>query len=145
MRIFESGKPRILLANCIFCRNQLSELHFSQKPIPCVKSKYRAGELLTGHVASLLTVRVFKNSQIGAVLEPLLCKLNCIGSSSCVNFRIFREKCNAQGQAVCDFSGPANRVYCSQTLVFAKTAVLPRRAPRNLYPALIVNIGQVGG
>ena len=31
-----------------------------------------------------------------------------------------------------------------EVVVFAKTAVLPIRAPRNLYPALIVNIGQVG-
>ena len=90
----------------------------------------------------LLTVRVFKNSQIGAVLERLLCKLNCTGSSSCANFRNFREKCNAQGQAVGDFSDSADSVYCSQTFVFAKTAVLPIRAPRILYPALIVNIGQ---
>ena len=66
---------------------------------------------LTGHVTCLLTVRVFKNSQIGAVLERLLCKLNCIGSSSSTNFMNFRENCNAQGQAVGDFSGPADRVY----------------------------------
>ena len=92
----------------------------------------------------LLTVRVSKNSQIGAVLERLLCKLNCVGSCSITNLRHFRENRNAQGQAVWDFSGPANRAYCSQTFVFAKTAVLPIRAPRILYPALIVNIGLVG-
>ena len=140
MRIFGSGKPRILLANVRFCRNQLSSVKSSQKPIPCVYSKYRAGAQLTGHVTCLLTVRVFKNSQIGAVLERLLCKLNCTGSSSSTNFRNFRENCNAQGQAVGDFSDSAGSVYCSQTVFFAKTAVLLRRAPRNLYPALIVNI-----
>ena len=31
-----------------------------------------------------------------------------------------------------------------EVVVFAKAAVLPRRAPRNLHPALIVNIWQVG-
>ena len=77
-------------------------------------------------------------------LERLLCKLNCVGSCSIGNFMYFREKCNAQGQAVGDFSDSAGSVYCSQTVFFAKTAVLLRRAPRNPYPALIVNIGQVG-
>ena len=73
----------------------------------------------------------------------------CIKGPRCgvvISWRIFgnfRENRNAQGQAVCEFSGPADRVYCSQTFVFAKTAVLPIRAPRNLYPAYIVNIGQV--
>ena len=93
----------------------------------------------------LLTVRVFKNAQIGAVLERLLCKLNCIGSSSLDILRHFREKCNAQGQAVSDFSGPANHVYCSQTFVFAETSSQSVTSPRNSYPALIVNIEQVGG
>ena len=92
----------------------------------------------------LLTVRVFKNSQIGAVLERLLCKLNCIGSGSSVNFRNFRENWNAQVQAVCDFLGPANCVYCSETFVFAETSSQSVRAPRNRYPAYIVNIGLVG-
>ena len=74
----------------------------------------------------------------------------CMKAPRCgvvISWRIFvnfRENRNAQGQAVCEFSGPADRVYCSQTFVFAKTAVLPIRAPRNLYPAYIVNIGQVG-
>ena len=135
MGFFGSGKPRILLANVRFCRNQISTSHSSQNPIPCVKSKYRAGGLLTGHVTYLLTVRVFKNAQIGAVLERLLCKLNCIGSGSSTNFMNFRENCNAQGQAVGDFSDSADSVYCSQTFVFAKTAVLPIRATRILYPA----------
>ena len=35
----------------------------------------------------------------------------------------FEENCNAQGHAVFDFSDLADRVYCSQTLVFAKTAL----------------------
>ena len=145
MRFSGSGKPRILLANVRFCRNQLSSVESSQKPIPCVYNKYRAGGRLTGHVTCLLTARVFEKWKIGAVLERLLCKLNCIGSSSLRIFRNFRENRDAQGQAVCEFPGPANRVYCSQTVLFAKTAVLPRRARRNLYPTLIVNIGQVGG
>ena len=66
------------------------------------------------------------------------------GRRKSTNFRNFRENCNAQVQAVGDFSDSADSVYCSQTFVFAKTVVLPRRAPRILYPALIVNIGQVG-
>ena len=36
------------------------------------------------------------------------------------------------------FSGPADRVYSSQTLVFAKTAYLLRRATLNLYPAITI-------
>ena len=90
---------------------------------------------LTGHATCLLTARVLKNWKIGAVLERLLCKLNCIGSSSSTNFMNFRENCNAQGQAVGDFSDSADSVYCSQTFVFAKTAVLPITSPRILYPA----------
>ena len=46
LRIFGSGKPRILLANVRFCKNQLSSVHSSPKPIPCVYmySKYRAAD-----------------------------------------------------------------------------------------------------
>ena len=68
-------------------------------------------------------------SQIGAVLERLLCKLNCVGSCSITNLRHFHENRNAQGQAVWDFSGPANRVYCSQTVFFAKPALRVPQLP----------------
>ena len=144
MRFFGSGKPRILLANVRFCRNQLSECYFSQKQLPCANSKYRAGGRLTGHVTCLPAARVFKNWTIGAVLVRLFRNLKRIGSSSLGILRNFHENRNAQGQAVCDFPGPADRVYCSQTVFFVKTVFLRRRAPRNRYPALIVNIGQVG-
>ena len=139
-RFFGSGWLRILLANCPFCKNSCFANKSYQNPIPCANSKYRADRPCD----LSLTARVFKNSQIGAVLERLLCKLNCVGSCSIANLSHFRENCNAQGQAVWDFSGPANRVYCSQTFVFAKTAVLPIRATRILHPALIVNIGLTG-
>ena len=56
----------------------------------------------------------------------------------------FLENRNAQGQAVCEFSGPADCVYCSQTVFFAKTSSQVYTSPQNLYPAYIVNIGQVG-
>ena len=92
----------------------------------------------------LPTARVLKNWIIGAVLVRLFRNLKRIGSSSLGILRNFHENRNAQGQAVCDFPGPADRVYCSQTVFFVKTVFLRRRAPRNRYPALIVNIGQVG-
>ena len=52
------------------------------------------------------------------------------GRHKSTNFMNFRENCNAQGQAVGDFSDSADSVYCSQTVFFAKTAVLPTVAPR---------------
>ena len=36
------------------------------------------------------------------------------------------------------FSGPADRVYSSQTLVFAKTAFLLNTSPQNIYPAIAI-------
>ena len=75
----------------------------------------------------------------------VFCNLERVGSSSLGIFSYFCENRNAQGQAVSDFSGPANHVYCSQTFVFAETSSQSVTSPRNSYPALIVNIEQVGG
>ena len=50
----------------------------------------------------------------------------------------------AYTHAVLDFSDSADRVYCSQTVFLGETSSQPCIAPRNLYPALIVNIGLVG-
>ena len=90
----------------------------------------------SGTWVCLLTVRVFKNSKIGAVLERLLCKLNCIGSSSSTNFMNFRENCNAQGQAVGDFSGPADRVYSWWSGGFCQNSIFAQKSSKNPIPCV---------